>query len=378
MGDAGKNFLKRCWKASPQSLHYLLLGGLCLLRAQKRVTAADAAPLFVCGAFRNSSGLAQSARLYAQRQQRMGADVLLVDITATMLQQRDFTPAEEPLDPEQILNTRGRGTVVIHANPPQFQLALCKLGKDFLRGKRLIGYWAWELETIPDIWRQALQYVDEVETPSSFVQRALQGHTDKKISVVPHDVPQPAGRKTAYAKDGVLRCLYIFDAGSSFERKNPLAALKAFELAFAPGEAELTFKVSNYQADNRAFAVFQGACARVPGVRILAETFSHAALEELYLRHDVYLSLHRSEGYGLTIREAMLYGLHVVATGWSGNMDFMTGALAHPVSYRLVPVNMTSGSYKGLKATWAEADVREAAGILQELRRRLPSQRADA
>ena len=98
----------------------------------------------------------------------MGADVLLVDITATMLQQRDFTPAEEPLDPEQILNTRGRGTVVIHANPPQFQLALCKLGKDFLRGKRLIGYWAWELETIPDIWRQALQYVDEVEISSSF------------------------------------------------------------------------------------------------------------------------------------------------------------------------------------------------------------------
>ena len=154
--------------------------------------------------------------------------------------------------------------------------------------------------------------------------------------------------------------------------------MKAFELAFAPGEAELTFKVSNYQADNKAFAVFQAACARVPGVRILAETFSHAALEDLYLRHDVYLSLHRSEGYGLTIREAMLYGLHVVATGWSGNMDFMTGALAHPVSYRLVPVNMTSGSYKGLKATWAEADVREAAGILQELRRRLPSQRADA
>ena len=372
----GKNFLKRCWKTSPQSLRCLLLGGLCLLRAQKRVTVADAAPLFVCGAFRSSSGLAHSARLYAQHQQRMGADVLLVDITATMLQQRDFTPAEEPLDPEQILNTRGRGTVVIHANPPQFQLALCKLGKDFLRGKRLIGYWAWELETIPDIWRQALQYVDEVEVPSSFVQRALQGHTDKKISVVPHDVPQPAGRKTAYAEDGVLRCLYIFDAASSFERKNPLAALKAFELAFAPGEAELTFKISNYQADDKAFAVFQNACARVPGVCILAETLSPPALEELYLRHDVYLSLHRSEGYGLTIREAMLHGLHVVGTGWSGNMDFMSGELAHPVPYALVPANLNCGPYKGLKATWAEADVREAAEILQKVRRSLLNQRA--
>lgn len=212
--------------------------------------------------------------------------------------------------------------------------------------------------------------------PSSFVQRALQGHTNKKISVVPHDVPQPAGRKTAYAEDGVLRCLYIFDAASSFERKNPLAALKAFELAFAPGEAELTFKISNYRADDKAFAVFQNACARVPGVRILAETLSPPALEELYLRHDVYLSLHRSEGYGLTIREAMLHGLHVVGTGWSGNMDFMSGELAHPVPYALVPVNLNSGPCKGLKATWAEADVREAAGILQKVRRSLLNQRA--
>ncbi len=367
----GKIFLKRCWKASPQSLRCLLLGGLCLLRAQKRVTAADAAPLFVCGAFRSSSGLAQSARLYAQRQQRLGAHVLMVDITAAMLQRRDFTPAEEPLDPEQILNTRGCGTVVIHANPPQFQLTLCKLGKEFLRGKRLIGYWAWELEAIPDIWRQALQYVDEVEVPSVFVRRALQGHTNKKISVVPHDVPQPARRKTSYAEDGVLRCLYMFDAASSFERKNPLAALKAFELAFAPGEAELTFKINNSQADSQAFDAFRHACARVPGVRLLTETLSAEALEDLYLRHDVYLSLHRSEGYGLTIREAMLHGLHAVATGWSGNMDFMHGALAHPVPYALVPVNMNSGPCKGLKASWAEADVDAAAEILRRLRREL-------
>ena len=327
----GKSFLKYCWKASPQSLRCLLLDGLCLLRAQKRVTAADAAPLFVCGAFRSNSGLAQSARLYAQRRQRLGAHVLMVDITAAMLQRRDFVPAEEPPDPAHILNTRGCGTVVIHANPPQFQLALCKLGKDFLRGKRLIGYWAWELETIPDIWRQALHYVDEVETPSTFVQRALQGHTNKKVSVVPHDVPQPARRKTVYAEDGVLRCLFIFDAASSFERKNPLAALRAFERAFAPGEAELTFKISNPEADGRAFETFRQACARVPGVRLRAEILTAETLEDLYLRHDVYLSLHRSEGYGLTIREAMLHGLHVVATGWSGNMDFMAGALAHPV-----------------------------------------------
>lgn len=366
-----RNFLKRCWKASPQSVRCLMLGSLCLLRAQKRITAADASPLFVCGAFRCSSGLAQSARLYARHRQQQGENVLLVDISTAMLQQRDYFPVEEPLSVSQVSAMCGCGTVVIHANPPQFQLALCQLGKNFLRNKHLVAYWAWELEAIPAVWKQALQYVDEVQVPSQFIQRALRAHTGKKISVVPHDVPEPGRRKTAYAEGGVLRCLYIFDAASSFARKNPLAALQAFERAFAPGQAELTFKVSNSQSDAPTFTAFREACARVPGVRLLTEIMTPEAMEELYLRHDVYLSLHRSEGYGLTIREAMRYGLHAVATGWSGNMDFMQGPLAHPVPYTLAPVRMDDGPYKGLRAHWAEADVDAAANILRGLRKDL-------
>lgn len=363
--------LKRCWKSSPQSLRCLLLGGLCLLRARQRITAADAAPFFVCGAFRSSSGLAQSARLYVRHLQQQGENVLPVDISAAMLQQRDFFPATEPLSVSGVRSMCGCGTVIIHANPPQFQLALCQLGKRFLRNKRLIAYWAWELEAIPAIWKQALQYVDEVQVPSRFIQRALQAHTGKKISVVPHDVPDTACRKATYAEGGVLRCLYIFDAASSFARKNPLAVLRAFNRAFAPGQAELTFKVNNPQSDAPAFTAFRDDCARVPGVRLLTDTLTPEGMDELYMRHDVYLSLHRSEGYGLTIREAMRHGLHAVATGWSGNMDFMHGPLAHPVPYTLVPVRVDDGPYKGLRAYWAEADVDAAADILRDLRKDL-------
>jgi len=368
----GKDLLKHCWKASPQGLRLLALSALCLVQAEKRSAARPkGGPFYVCGAFYSTSGISQGARLYVQHCRAQGQDVLPVDITDAMRYERDHEPDEVPLTVRDVQNSTKGGTVVIHANPPQFQLALCALGKSFLRHKRVIAYWAWELEAFPPIWQQALPYVDAVEVPSTFTQQTLQQLTDKPVTVLPHAVPQPVRRKTAYATDGIIRCLFIFDAGASFERKNPLAALQAFAQAFKPGEAELTFKVSNAKADSRQYQGFEKACTATPRVCIITDDLDSAALTELYLRHDIYLSLHRSEGYGLTIREAMLHGLHVVATGWSGNMDFMQGELAHVVPYTLVPVQLFSGPCKGLTAQWAEADTAAAAAMLRGLGKRL-------
>lgn len=373
----GRSLLKRCWRASPQSLRLLFCTGLCLLKAQKQKRKPAAAePLFVCGAFGNAGGLGQGARLYVEHRREMGEQPHMVDITDAMRMPHDGQTAETPLSVADTAAMRGPGTVVIHANPPQFQLALCALGKEFLHDKRVVGYWAWELETLPPVWEQALEYVDAVEVPSAFVAAAVSRRTRKPVTVVPHAVPAPRRRKTGYAPDGILRCLYVFDAGSSWERKNPRASLEAFAGAFRPGEAELTFKVSNEAAEPERFARFQAACAATPGVRILTGTLAPEAMEDLYLRHDVYLSLHRSEGFGLTILEALRHGLHTVATGWSGNMDFMTGELAHAVPCTLVPTAVPSGSYKGLRARWAEPDVGAAAAILRELHQELAANNA--
>ncbi|MBQ3060396.1 MAG: glycosyltransferase family 4 protein [Desulfovibrio sp.] len=366
-----RDILKHCWKVAPQPLRLLALNALCLLQAQKRSTAQPkAGPLYVCGPWYSTSGIGQGTRLYMRHCREQGQDVIPVDITDAMRLRCDFQPEESPLRISEAQNIHGGGTVVIHANPPQFQIALCALGRDFVRHKHIVAYWAWELETFPPIWQQALSYVDSVEVPSIFVQQALQKLTGKPVTVLPHTVPHPVRCKTSYASDGIVRCLYIFDAASSFERKNPLAALRAFEEAFEPGQGVLTFKVNNAHSDSRQYQEFQKSCAAVPGVHIITDSLDADALTELYLRHDIYLSLHRSEGYGLTIREAMLHGLHVVATGWSGNMDFMQGERAHAVPYALVPVQLNVGPCKGLKTQWAEADIAAAASVLRGLRKR--------
>lgn len=362
-----KLLFKKCWKFLPQSVQLLFINVLCLLRARRRLAIEGTSTMFVLGAFCSSSGLAQGARLYANQKEKNGFCVIRVDITDVMGQRTDFPLSDGVLSLEQMFSLQDGGTVIIHANPPQYQLVICKIGKKFLANKRIVGYWAWELETIPEIWKQALDYVDAVEVPSTFVRAALRKQTKKEISVVPHKIPIPIRRKESYAEDGIIRCLYCFDLGSSFERKNPLAVLQAFMLAFNPGDAELTFKVSGSREHNETFEYLQNICSKISGVKIINDILSSEELNELYLHHDIYLSLHRSEGYGLTIREAMLHGLYVVATGWSGNMDFMAGSLAYPVPYILVPVHMRSGPCKGLKARWAEADIHAAAKILRRL-----------
>ena len=323
------HFLKHSWKASPQSLRLLVVKAICKLYASPRCgdTEGDE-PIYVCGAYRSNSGLGQSVRLYASRCEQQGKQVVRVDVTKQMLQQDNYPAAFAPA-----ICLPGRGRVVIHANPPQFQLVLSHLGKKFLQNKRVVGYWSWELDSVPAIWKDALCYVDSLEVPSTFVQHALQKVTTQDVICVPHKISPPERTKNEWAKGGIIRCLFIFDAGSSWERKNPYAVVEAFKKAFSAHTAELTFKITNAAADKVKFVAFKKLCNDIAGVRILTDDISPDEMENLYLQHDIYISLHRSEGYGLTIQEALHYGLYVLATGWSGNIDFMQGERCHLVPF---------------------------------------------
>lgn len=366
------NLLKKLWKYSPSCIRQAIVTTLSW-RIGPHSPQAPCEPIYVLGAFASSSGLAEGARLYAEARRREGKHVVCLDITRAMHLVPDFPQglcSVVPFDDRNELSAPG--TIIVHANPPQFQLVLFHLGKKFLKNKRIIGYWAWEVEVLPKIWIQGITQLDGIEVPSSFVKKTISKYSGtKQVTVVSHDVTEPVHTKTGFMLDGVLHCLYCFDARSGLNRKNPEAVLKAFHTAFPDGGAELTLKISGVAHAQEVINYIHSLCEKIKNVHIITDVLDRESMSLLYCKHDVYISLHRSEGYGLTIREAMLHGLHVVATGWSGNMDFMDGELTHPVPYTLIPLREEQGPLKGLKGQWAEANTDAAASILRKLREQL-------
>ena len=370
-------FLKKIWQHSPSYVRQAIITVLSW-RTCAHSPQAPCEPIYVLGAFASSSGLAEGARLYAEARRKEGKYVICLDITRAMCLDADF-----PQGLSNVVSFKNRsqlsdaGTIVIHANPPQFQLVLFHLGKIFLKNKRVVSYWAWEVEVLPKIWVQGITQLDAIEVPSSFVKKTISKYSrTKQVTLVPHNITEPEHTKTEFMINGVLHCLYCFDARSGLNRKNPEGVLKAFCTAFPDGGAELTLKISGAMHAQEVINYIRNLCEKIKNVHIITDVLDRESMSRLYCYHDVYISLHRSEGYGLTIREAMLHGLHVVATGWSGNMDFMDGELAHPVPYTLVPLKEEQGPLKGLKGQWAEADTDAAASILRKLREQLASRRS--
>ncbi|MDR1490887.1 MAG: hypothetical protein LBS65_10505 [Desulfovibrio sp.] len=375
LGGSVRQCLKKAWKALPAPVRELPLKCMCMLFVGNRrhVRPVEDAPVYVVGNFQAGGGISRSAQLYAGQVREKHRHCICVDTTREMLQ-----TVKNPITDgsvrglADIRDDAGAGTVIIHLNPPQFLWLLCHLRRKFLRRKHIIAYWAWELEDIPALWKFALRFVDAVEVPSTFTQVAVARNTGKNVTVRPHVVPEPGVVKQVFAHDGTLRCLFVFDMASLCSRKNPQAAVAAFLRAFTPEEAHLTIKVSQPEADAAEWESLQALTAPHPHIRLIAGWMDDAALERLFLEHDVYLSLHRSEGYGLTIREAMLRNLYVVATGWSGNMDFMRGERVFAAPYTLVPANGSGGFFANVpNARWAEPDVPAVAEILRDIRRKI-------
>jgi glycosyltransferase involved in cell wall biosynthesis len=239
-----------------------------------------------------------------------------------------------------------------------------------LVGKRIVGYWAWELPRIPEHWLPALAEVDEVWTPSRFVADAVREFTKKPVRVVPHPVAQGrtgSARRTRFGTQGCFTALVMFSFASSFERKNPVAAVQAFRRAFGDADDRLLIlKASDAHEAPEQMAELLAAIGDAPNIRIEQARLSDAERLDLIASVDVLLSLHRSEGFGLVMAEAMLAGIPVIATRWSGNMDYMDERTALLVPARLVAARDRRGTY-GSGESWADPDVEAAAAHLAAL-----------
>jgi glycosyltransferase involved in cell wall biosynthesis len=246
------------------------------------------------------------------------------------------------------------------------------------RGCFRVGYWAWELPNLPPAWAEVAPLFHEIWAPSRFIAEAVQravGREGPVVRYVPHPLPQVAHVRPDRARygleEGVFAFLCMYDVHSSATRKNPMGAVKAFQAAFEPTREDvvLLVKVTAAQDSTSCLDEVVDQTAGWPNIRIITEMLTDADADRLLASTDAFVSLHRSEGFGLSIAQAMAMGRPVVVTGWSGNMDFC-GEGAILVDYTLIPATDPHGIYRQYEApgqVWAEPDLAAAARAMQTL-----------
>lgn len=305
-------------------------------------------PLVVAGMFRTGSGLGRAAQRCYEALTLEGRSPIAVDLSERF-NQSDLEP-RIALEPFPLAKA---GTIILIVNPPELPLALRALGLRRWHRWRIIGAWVWEHPVAPESWKPAEKLVSEIWAPSTFVAEAFRRRFDRPVKVVPHYTPVPAVPSRA---DGPLRVLALADARSSLERKNPLAAIRMFRAAFGPEtSAELVIKCRNLDLYPDYASEVATAIDSDPRITLKTETLSEADQARLLHSCDVLLSPHRAEGFGVPLAEAMALGKHVIATGWSGNLEFMDRSNSALLPYSLVPVSDRTGVYATVSgAVWAE------------------------
>ncbi len=257
---------------------------------------------------------------------------------------------------------------VVHIDPPASRDIDHHHGRGFRAGKYNIAYFAWELPEFPDAWCESFDYFDEVWCPSDFTAAAIAQKSPVPVLTMPHSiqVPAPRGsRAELRARFGLpadaFLFLTLFDLNSYAARKNPRAAIDAFrQSALAGLGAALVVKVQNVAGNEADFAALQASVRDLPGTVLLTETLSRADIYALQAACNCFVSLHRSEGFGLAVAECMALGKPVISTDWSATAEFVSRENGCPVRAKLVTLEANHGPYaKG--GTWAEPDPAHAA-----------------
>ena len=244
-------------------------------------------------------------------------------------------------------------------------------GERFFEDRYTIGVWWWETSEFPERFMDAFDYVDEVWVGSRFVAQAVT-EAPSPVPVIPVPIPvrfsePPPLRPGEHRWPDAFTYLFSWDYCSVFARKNPLAAIEAYTAAFDEHDGTaLVLKCINPGFDAAGHRAVKDAIAGREDIVLMDDYLDPGDKDRLMRSCDCYVSLHRSEGLGLTMAEAMFHGKPVVATGYSGNADFMTPENSFPVGYELVPIGEGAAPYPP-DGTWAEPDIGEAARLMRQV-----------
>lgn len=288
----------------------------------------------------------------------------------------------DPVGRTTRLNPIQRGRVndinLLHINAPFLINLMQKEFASRLAGKYNIGYWFYELPDFPPDWSQAGEYLDEIWVATTFVKDAIQKSIKTPVFVIPTPIHVPAdiqpNRRRFNLPEDKFTFLFSFNPESSAGRKNPFGLLEAYRRAFENSDNRpmLVLKIQFLDKFPDLAREIRKRC-RALGVHLIEENLSRDEMYTLISSCDCYISLHRSEGWGLGMAEAMAMGKPVIGTGWSGNVDFMTHDNSYLVDYALVPVKAEHHElqetytqvFRPDTSHWADPDLNHAAQLMQ-------------
>ena len=262
---------------------------------------------------------------------------------------------------------------VFHIDAPQSADIDHHHGEGFRQRRRNIAYWAWELPEFPDNWIQYFNYFDEVWTPSNFVRDAIAIKSPHPVITIPHcidfELPETVERAKFGLPEDQFLFLFAYDLNSYQERKNPMAVIRSFKQAFGGSQGKdvgLVIKTHSVQNNLEAFAELQTQLEGIENVHLIDRRLSRNDVYSLMNSVDAYASLHRSEGFGLTVAESMFLGKPVISTDWSATSEFLDTKNGCPVSFDLIQLKENFGPYTQGQV-WADAHVDSAASYMERL-----------
>ncbi len=325
----------------------------------------------VTGLFRGTLGLGEAARGYVE-----GLEAANVAVTTTTVDVRQFVKETggphagygEVHYAERSGNTSA-GFNLICINADELVAFADSVGESFFAARPSIGVWAWETDQVPERWGPAFNLLDEIWVYSTYVAENLGRAAPIPVRCVPPPVspPDPGDVELELDVPDGFRFLFMFDFFSTTSRKNPVGLVNAFRQAFEPGEGpQLVVKTINGVHRPEALEELLWAARGRPDVHVVDRSLSARERDALVAGCDCYVSLHRSEGFGLTIAECMALGKPVIATAFSAPTDFMTEDNSYPVPYEMTRVGADCQIYPA-EGTWADPDVAAAARLMRRV-----------
>ncbi len=311
------------------------------------------------------SGLGQSCRLVASALDKTGFPLSIYKYEQLGAEGQGDHSWENRLSKELPYDVN-----LIHINPHELGLAFIQQDASVWNYRYNIGYWLWELEEFPDEWIPCFQCLDEIWAPSEFICNAIRKKTTLPVRCMPYYVDVHIGtiydRKHFGIPEDKFLYLMMYDQSSCMERKNPIGVLNAFKMAFEKENENvgLVIKINNPTPESRK--QIRSVLDGYTNVYLIEETLSRDEVNSLTKCVDVVVSLHRAEGFGLVLAEAMLLGIPTVATNWSSNTEFMNENVACMVDYELITIEKDMPPFKAGNR-WADANLDQAAGYMKKL-----------